>query len=42
VELANQVFNGSPHVASQLALIQMTMSVVILVGVSRLGRTKAW
>jgi molybdate transport system permease protein len=42
IELANQVFNGSPAAAQQLAYIQIAAAIVILVGISRLRTRRAW
>jgi molybdate transport system permease protein len=42
IALANEVFNGSPNAARQLAFIQIAAAVIILVGVSRLGSRRAY
>lgn len=40
--LYNDVFYGSHHQAQVLALVQVAVSLGILLGVSRLGRARAW
>lgn len=42
IALFNAVFDGSPALARELALLQVGMSLTILLLVGRLGKTKAW
>jgi molybdate transport system permease protein len=42
IALYNAVFFGSHHQAMVLALVQLGVAFTILLGVSRLGRVRAW
>lgn len=41
IQLANQLYNGSSHVAARLAVIQMATAVVILIVASRFTKARA-